>query len=216
MLTKTPAGEAVLRPPAGLAVAMPPVSWTRWRARLATLAMSLMIGWHSLAMLVAPAPADSVTVQALRTVLQPYISLLRLDTGWGFFAPVGKHAQFRYVIKDGEGIDHVFVPSEEPATSIAKYVWWREFKYLYDGIMDMPQDRAGVVGTLLCREHAELDPLYVTLLRIQEQDYVPDDLLNGKHPLDPEYVTADTLSRIPCRSSPVQPLQHFIRPRRPT
>jgi hypothetical protein len=216
MLTKTPAAEAVLPAPAVLPVEAAPVSLARWRGRLLTLAMSLLVGWHSLALFVAPAPADSATVQALRSVLQPYISLLRLDTGWGFFAPVGKHAQFRYVVKDGQGIDHTFVPTEEPATSIAKYAFWREWKYLFDGIMESAESRAPVLGTLLCREHPELDPLFVTLLKVQEENYLPDDVLAGKRPLDPEYVTVDTLVRVPCRSSPVQPLRQNIRPRRPT
>jgi len=216
MLTKTPAADAVLPAPAVLPVRAPAVSFARWRARLTMLAMSLLVGWHSLALFVAPAPADSATVQALRSVLQPYLSLLRLDTGWGFFSPVGKHAQFRYVIKDGQGIDHTFVPTEEPATSIAKYVWWREWKYLFDGIMESAEARASSLGPLLCREHPELDPLFVTLLKIQEENYLPDDVLNGKRPLDPEYVTVDTLIRVPCRASPVQPLRQTIRPRRPT
>jgi hypothetical protein len=216
MLTKTPAADAVLRPPAALPLPVPAASFARWRSRLAMLAMSLLVGWHSLALFVAPAPADSVAVQSLRSVLQPYISLLRLDTGWGFFAPVGKHAQFRYVIKDAAGIDHTFVPTEEPASSIAKYVWWREWKYLFDGIMETAEARASSLGPLLCAQHPELDPLFVTLVKIQEENYLPDDVLSGKRPLDPEYVTVNNLVRVPCRSSPVQPLRQSIRPRRPT
>jgi hypothetical protein len=215
MLTKTPAAEAVLPAPALLPV-QAPVSLARWRSRLTMLAMSLLLGWHSLALFLAPAPSESALVRALRSVMQPYLSLLRLDTGWGFFAPVGKHQQFRYVIKDGQGIDHTFVPTEEPASSIAKYVWWREWKYLFDGIMETGEARASSLGPLLCGEHPELDPLFVTLLRIQEENYLPDDLLSGKRPLDTEYVTVGPIVRVPCRSSPVQPLRQTIRPRRPT
>jgi hypothetical protein len=216
MLTKTPASADVLPQPAALPLQGAVERWVDWRKRAATLAMSLVVGWHSLAMLVAPAPDNSVLVQSLRSVLQPYISLLRLDTGWGFFAPVGKHAQFRYVVKDAAGNDHTFVPSEGPARSIQRYVWWREFKYLYDGIMDSPETRAGVAGTLLCREHAALDPLFVTLQQVQEENFWPEDLLAGKHPLDPEYVTVNTLLRVPCRASPVLPRPLLIRPRRPS
>jgi hypothetical protein len=216
MLTKTPAAEAVLRTHADLGLAAPSANWTLWRSRLKMLVMSLVVGWHSLAILVAPAPADSVTMQGLRYVMNPYLILLRLDNGWSFFAPIGKHAQFSYVIKDGQGIDHTFLPTEEPATSISKYVWWREYKYLFDGIMATAQSRAAVVGTLLCREHPELDPLFVTLLQIQEENYLPDDVLNGKHPLDPEFVTVNSLARVPCRGGGPLPLRQSIRPRRPS
>jgi hypothetical protein len=216
MLTKTPASADVLPEPATLPLEGAVERRIEWRKRLTMLAMSLVVGWHSLAMLVAPAPNDSTMVQSLRSVLQPYISLFRLDTGWGFFAPVGKHAQFRYVVKDAAGNDHMFVPTEEPAASIPRYVWWREFKYLYDGIMDSPESRASVAGTQLCRAHAALDPLFVTLLQVQEQNFWPEDLLAGKHPLDPDHVTVSTLMRVPCRSSPVLPRPLLIRPRRPS
>jgi hypothetical protein len=215
MLTKTPAAQAVLPVSADLALAMPSVNWALWRSRLKMLAMSLVVGWQALAILVAPAPSDSEIVGALRHVLQPYLSLLRLDNGWSFFAPIGKHSQFRYVIKDGQGIDHVFVPTEEPATSISKYVWWREWKYLFDGIMSTAQERAATVGTLLCREHPELNPLFVTLLEIREQNYLPQDVLNGKRPLDPEFVAVNPLARVPCRTGQPLPVRQFIRPRRP-
>jgi hypothetical protein len=213
MLTKTPAAEAVLPAPADLAVAAPSVSWTGWRSRLKVLAMSLVVAWQSLAILVPPAPADSETVQALRYVLEPYLALFRLDNGWAFFAPIGKHAQFRYVIKDGEGIDHTFLPTEEPATSISKYVWWREWKYLFDGIMNAPQNRTASVGLLLCREHPELDPLFVTLLQIQEENYQPEDLLNGKRPLDPEFTSVIAMARVSCRNDTALPIRQSIRPR---
>ena len=183
MLTKTSAAEAVVPLPLDLALA---ATWKLWRSRVKMLAMSLVVAWQSLAILVAPAPSDSETVQAVRYVMQPYLSLFRLDNGWAFFAPIGKHSEFRYVIKDGEGLDHTFVPTEEPATSISKYVWWREWKYLWDGFMQTATNRAAHVGLLLCREHPELNPLFVTLLEIREQNYLPQDVLNGQRPLDPE------------------------------
>ena len=79
-----------------------------------------------------------------------------------------------------------------------------------------PETRAGVAGTMLCREHVSLDPLFVTLLQVQEENFWPEDLLAGKHPLDPDYVTVNTLTRVPCRSSPVLPRPLLIRPRRPS
>jgi hypothetical protein len=209
MLTKTPETEAALSQPAAA-----PFQWAALRKRLSVVVMSLVVGWHSLAMLVAPAPGDSVTAQSLRYVLQPYLSLLRLDNGWAFFVPVGKHAQFRYEVRDGAGNDHTFTPSEEPADSLPKYVWWREFKYLYDGIMDSPQVMGGVAGAILCETHAELDPLFVTLLQVQEENFWPEDQLAGKHPLDQEFVTVNSIVRVPCRSSPMLPSRPPIRPQR--
>jgi hypothetical protein len=188
------------------------VNTTLWRDRLTYLAMSLVVGWHSLAMVVAPAPDSSAMMQSLRLLVQPYLSLFRLDTPWNFFAPVGKHFQFRYVVEDAAGNEHTFVPTEESSESLPGYVWWREFKYLYEGVMETPETRGDAVAALLCRKHASLAPLSITLLQLQEQDFWPEDQLLGKRPLDPEFVTVNTLTRVQCRSDSAPPRR--IRPLR--
>jgi len=177
------------------------VNSLKWRERLTYLAMSLIVGWHSLAMIVSPAPNDSVLVQALRDVFHPYLLLFRLETPWGFFAPVGKHAQFRYVVADAAGKEHLFVPTEEPSPSVARYVWWRENKYLYDGIMASPEFRGDAAGALLCQRHASLQPRSVTLLEVVERAYGPEDEMHGKLPLDPEFAAVVTLKRVECDSA---------------
>jgi len=153
-------------------------------------------------------------VRSLRVVLQPYLSLLRLDDAWGFFAPVGKHSQFRYVVEDDAGKTHVFVPTEEKRVSFPRYVWWREFKYFYDEIMQTADARGREAGILLCREHASLRPRSVVLLEVDEQDFTPEDELRGNRPLDPEFVTIDTLMRVKCEDGSLLPPSRTIRPLR--
>lgn len=86
----------------------------QWRERLTYTAMSLFVAWHTLAMLVAPAPESSEIVQKLRPLLQPYLTLFFLDNNWGFYAPgIGPGREFRYVVKDGTGHSHTFVPAAE-------------------------------------------------------------------------------------------------------
>jgi hypothetical protein len=152
-------------------------------------------------------------VQVLRGLLHPYLSLFRLDTTWNFFAPsVGRHAQFRYVIEDSAGTEHTFVPTEESSWFLPRYVWWREFKYLYDGVMESSDTRGDSVAALLCRMHASLEPVAVTLLQLQEQDFWPEDYLLGKRPLDPEYVSLNALTRVACGGEPASPRHSPIRP----
>lgn len=191
---------------------VPVVNAIQWRNRLTFAAMSLVVGWHSLAMVVAPAPNGSATIQSLRLLLQPYLSFFRLDTPWNFFAPVGKHAQFRYVVEDAAGNKHTFVPTEESNLSLPRYVWWREFKYFYDGVMESPESRGDAAGALLCRKHAALQPLSVTLLELREEDFRPEDRLRGKSPLDPEFVSVNTLIRVECRSGSALPRRLPVRP----
>ena len=44
--------------------------WNRWRRRLTYVAMSAFVAWHTIAMVIAPAPYGSVSVQTLRTAFQ--------------------------------------------------------------------------------------------------------------------------------------------------
>jgi hypothetical protein len=188
------------------------VNSIKWRGRLTYLVMSLVVGWHSLAMVVSPSPNGSVLVQSLRSLFHPYLLLFRLETPWGFFAPVGKHAEFRYVIEDAAGNQHIFVPTEEPSPSLARYVWWREFKYLYDGVMAHPEFRGDAAGALLCQRHASLDPRSVTLLEVVEKDYGPEDELRGKRPLDPEFIAVIPQMRVACPNGSALPPRSSIRP----
>jgi hypothetical protein len=166
----------------------------QWRERLIYLAMSLFVAWHTFAMVVGP--NSSVTAQSARFLLQPYLSLFRLESTWSFFAPsVGKHSQFRYVIEDRAGKEHTFVPVDELNWVLPSDYWFRNWYY---GTIEFPEIHGDFFAALFCRKHAALDPVSVTLLAIQEQDFWPEDHLNGKHPLDPDFVAVDTLKKVAC------------------
>jgi hypothetical protein len=172
---------------------------TQWRDRLIYLAMSAFVTWHTLAMVIAPAPDNSVIVQSLRGLFQPYLTLFRLDNLWDFFAPtVGKGSQFRYIIEDADGQRRTFVPAEYLSWFHPSYFWFRS---LYYAIVDDPELYADSAAALLCRKHASLHPVAVTLLRYDEGDFSPEDHLSGKHPMDPEFVTVNTLKRVECTDS---------------
>jgi hypothetical protein len=169
-----------------------------WRERLIFLAMSLFVAWHTFAMLVAP--NSSATAQSLRTVLQPYLSLFRLDSNWAFFAPsAGKHSQFRYVVTDADGREHTFLPGQQVNWYLPTDMW---FKNWYYTIIESPEIFSDFFAAMACREHAALKPASVTLLAIQEQDFSPEDHLRGKHPLDPEFIAVVTLKHVACPTEP--------------
>jgi hypothetical protein len=58
----------------------------QWRERLVYAAMSLLLVWHTIAIVVASAP-DSLMTRSVRPLLHPYVTLFRLDNHWGFFSP---------------------------------------------------------------------------------------------------------------------------------
>lgn len=170
-----------------------------WRARLTYCVMSAFVAWHTVAMAIAPAPDDGVALQSLRVLFQPYLSLFRLDSLWDFFAPtVGKGSQLRYIIEDSAGEQHSFVPAENLRWYHPGYFWFRSWYY---AIIETPEIYADSAAAIFCREHASLHLIAITLLGIEEGDFAPDDQLSGKHPMDPEFVTVNTLKRVKCPGS---------------
>src|SRR5438874_2027877 len=162
-----------------------------WRRRLAYTAMSVLVVWHSLAMIVAPAP-ESATSQGLRVLLQPYLTLLRLDSAWNFFAPtVGHMSQFRYIIEDEAGKNFTFVQEEAEFSPLNPGYFW--FRAWHDAIIDHPDDYADVAAARYCRKHAALHPVSITLLEMQEQDFTPADLLAGRQRWDLAFLAVNTI-----------------------
>lgn len=158
--------------------------------------MSVFVAWHTFALVVAPAPDSSDLVKALRAVLHPYLQLFKLDNSWDFFAPnVGKNSILRYVIKDGDGVGHTFEPAARLNWFHPSYIWFRDW---YITLMEAPDDFGQAFAALFCREHADLRPVAITFLEVEEQDYGPEDRLAGKHPLDPEFVQVKTMKRFEC------------------
>lgn len=167
----------------------------RARARVTVAAMSALVVWHSLAMMIASAPYSDITVAA-RSVFHPYLTLFRLDNNWGFFAPnVPGGSQFRYIVEDAAGIRHNFIPDEHLSRFRPTSVWFRDY---YKTVMESPDSFADSTAAELCREHASLHPITITLLAIEQNEFLPSDRRNGKHPLDNDFVTVTTLKAVRC------------------
>jgi hypothetical protein len=172
----------------------------RWRRRLIYGAMSAFVAWHTLAMVIAPAPDRSPSAQALRGLVQPYLSFFRLDNQWDFFAPnVNRLSDLQYIIEDSAGNHHSFAPGADLRWFYPTSIW---FKAWYYAIMENPELYADSAAAIFCRQHAALRPTAVTLLEYQEGVIAPEDHLKGKHPLDEEFVTVKPVKRVLCPASP--------------
>ncbi len=167
-----------------------------WRQRLAYTAMSAFVAWHSLAMVVAPMPEGSATSHGLRVLLQPYLSLLRLDNPWDFYSPnVSNLFQFRYVIEDQSGEKFTFIPEAKISWLHPGYFWIRNW---HTEIMEHPDDYADIAAAHYCKKQASLHPVAITLLKVEEKDFKPADFLAGKQRWDPEFLTIDTIKQVKC------------------
>jgi len=173
-----------------------PADW--WQTRLLYMAMSAFVAWHSAALLVAPAPATSAIAQSLRAVFDPYLTMLGLDNQWSFYAPnIGWGRQFRYAVEDAEGRRHNFAPAEHLSWYHPGY-WW--FRAWHDAIMTTPDLYGAQVAAQLCRDHASLKPVSVSLIRAQQGEFWPEDHLAGHRPMDPDFLSEEILSTVKCKS----------------
>lgn len=167
-----------------------------WRARLIYTAMSAFIVLHTVTLLITPMP-DSVMKQTLLSVLHPYVASFRLNNTWDFYAPgIGYGTWFRYTVEDGAGASHTFTPAAEIGWLNPRYWWSSEW---YKSVAKWPDDYAGIAGALLCQEHADLHPVAITLTQVQQKPFATTDQLDGKHPLDPEFIEENTIERIECQ-----------------
>ena len=168
----------------------------KWmRERLTYVAMSVLVVWHTIAMVVASAPESHIT-RAARSLLQPYLTLFRLDNNWGFFAPnVPRGRQFRYIIEDAAGTKHTFIPENYVNRLHPNSLWLLD---RYKEIMDSPDLYGNAFAEASCREHAALRPVTITLLEVTQKEFSPLDRLDGKHPLDQEFIELNTLRTMRC------------------
>ena len=77
------------------------------------------------------------------------------------------------------------------------YLW---FKDRYKEVMRSPDLYADRVARELCREHADLRPVSVILLEVDQQDFRPEDRLDDKSPFDEEFLDVNTLRTVQCPS----------------
>jgi len=165
------------------------------RERLAYVAMSAFLAWHTFAIVVAPAPESDLS-QLARVALQPYLTFLRLDSSWDFFAPsVGEGMRLRYDIQDKTGKIHAFLPADGLAWYRPEFLW---FRFWYYRVIDDPDAYADHTAAVLCRKHAALQPLAITFYEVREEKFTREDYLSGKRPMDPGFFSVHMLRGLRC------------------
>src|SRR5262249_31066099 len=134
-----------------------------------------------------------------RSIQQPYLTLLKMDNQWSFFAPkVGRGGESRYVVEASDGKRHVFQESETPRRSLSHLFMWREWKYFYDKLNDFADTRGYQVAGMLCKQYADLKPRSITFLRVDEKDFTAEDYRQGYRPQDSRFINVRTVASYDC------------------
>jgi len=167
-----------------------------WRRYAVYTAMSAFLAWHSFVMLTAPLPEASAVAQALSPILHPYLSLFSLDNRWDFFAPsVRPGYELRYILETADGSSRVVVPMKKISWYNPYFIWTDMWQ---DAIIDHPETYADLAAGLFCREQGSLRPTAVSLMDVEQREFWPQDFLAGKDPFDPDFVSEEVLTRVPC------------------
>ncbi len=150
-----------------------------------------------LALLVAPAP-DGYLKQSALKFLNPYLNLLFIQNDWGFFSPVGLSAQVQYLVVDKAGVEHAFEPTQQFGWYDPTALWKKD---RIRTVSSEPAVFADGMAAFLCKKHAELNAETIVLIKIdQQREFLPEDHLNGMHPMDSDFSLKEELKRHTCSS----------------
>ena len=168
----------------------------RWRGPIVYVLMSVFVTWHSICLIVGPAPQTSAIAQALRPLVSSYLDLISLNVKWGFFAPIGGASEFRYLVLDNTGKVHTFWPTSGLAWYHPSELWIID---RYRTIVQSPDIYGDHLIAGYCRKHIALNPVEIKLQEVsQVEDLLPADHLAGKNPLDREFAATETLRTKKC------------------
>ena len=168
-----------------------------WRERLIYTAMSVFVAFQSLVIVVTPAPSSELA-DWLRSLVQPYPTLFRLDNQWDFFAPnVGEGTMLRYEIEITDSERRNFMAADELSWFHPNYYWFRSWFYR---IMDHPDVYGRTAAAYFCQKHADLKPTAITFFEILEEPYSSEDYLSGYDRMSSDFLTVTPLQRYECRA----------------
>lgn len=150
------------------------------RARIGYAFGSLFVAAFVIGLVIAAGPG-SYTMGKVYPVVQPALGAVNIDNDWGFFAPdPGPGSVARYVVRDAEGRTHEFGMTEAlPRWSLAYF----RYTTLYMAVAQSPEYYLPGAVAYLCREHADLDPVSVTVILADQQDVSAQEFVEGKDPM---------------------------------
>lgn len=128
---------------------------------LAYGAGSLTLSLWAMGMLVAAGPGSD-TMAAIYPVFEGPLSFLDINNDWGFFAPnPNTGSVLRYEVSEPDGTEHTFALTEALQGWMPAY-----FRYttLYTAIGESHDTYAEGAARLLCRRHADLQPVDITFV----------------------------------------------------
>ena len=168
------------------------------RERILYGLMSAFVAWHSLAIIVGPAPPSSEIAQFLRPAVVPYLRLIYLNVGWGFFAPVGMTFEMHYKIEDANGKEHVVYPTRGMTDFHPGTLWIKDHLRGVGQRLEKDGAKPAIIADI-CKQYAALKPVKITIAQVyQEKYFTPADHRAGKNPLSKEFASEEVLGTGAC------------------
>lgn len=159
------------------------------------LLLSVFAAWHLGACIVAPMPACYLK-RLVYPVYEPYLALLHIDSGWGFFAPdPGRGLDMSFLVTDSIGTEHRFEFSKRLDRSSPIYL---RYTSMQDNLFMQKKPYIADAAAHVCRQYASLDPRSVQFEFGVTTIVLPDDYLAGARPLDESTLEITRSDTFPC------------------
>lgn len=145
----------------------------------------------------------------LSKIYYNYLSVLRLNRAWPFYAPNPQLGIImRYETVDAHGKSQVHPLTEAYGRYQHAYARYSNvFVYLFE-YPDYTRERGfdKSVARYICEQHKQEDVREINFIVLNQKIFTHEDYQNGKDPLDPEFVERKVFGPYSCDESKYVPL----------
>lgn len=164
------------------------------------LLASLFLVWHTLALVIGPAPGSSL-MGHIYPAFVPWLNSLNLNNQWGFFAP-DPHAGSlpRYIVESADGGEQVVRLSETLQRSDAGFL---RYSSLYLSLARQREPYLQAAAQYLCRQHRAQVPIAIHFFVGHQLRVGPEQYREGARPLQDDYMTVEYFEPIACEHTAI-------------
>lgn len=168
-----------------------------FKNRFLYLIASIFIVWHSLAIIIGPAPG-SYLMSKVYPIFKPYLIAFHINNEWGFFAPdPAKGSLLRYIIVDDKNQEHVFKLTENLRRNGHGFL---RYTSLYLTIARNNENFVVSAANYLCAKHNDINSKQIQFFMGHQQAITPDEFIAGHRPLDDKYMSVEYLPSLSCNN----------------
>jgi len=177
-----------------------------WSQRMRTagfVVLSAFIVWHAIGIAVVGPFGKSYLRDNLMSVYQYYLPVFHLNRNWPFYAPdpfLGSMLSYETVAANGEKQRYPLTHARDKYDH-AYFRYTNLYAYLFSDV-EYTKRRGfdNAVANYFCQLHADNPVDAVNFVLLSQKKFSYEDYRQGKHALDPEFVSETVYGPYRCTS----------------